>query len=72
MKKKIINFLNKFNFFHKSQLPKKDYNNIKTHYSETAAKMWYFIKVNDEIKYRFEIRSKGNWDNSPQLLIHNI
>ena len=51
---------------------KKDYNNIKTHYSETAAKMWYFIKVNDEIKYRFEIRSKGNWDNSPQLLIHNI
>lgn len=51
---------------------KKNYNNIKTHYSKTAAKMWYFVAVNDEIKYRFEIRSKGNWDNSPQLLIHNI
>ena len=37
--------------------------------------MWYFISINDEIKYRFEIRSKGGqrgWDNSPQLLIYNI
>jgi len=51
---------------------KKKYKNIKTHYSSNAAKMWYFIVINDEIKYRFEIRSKGNWDNSPQLLIFNI
>ena len=28
MKKKIIKFLNKFNFFHKNQFPKKDYNNF--------------------------------------------
>ena len=48
------------------------YNNIKTHFSPTAAKLWYFILVNNEIQYRFEIRSKGDWDNSPQLLIHNI
>lgn len=54
---------------------KKDHNNIKTHFSKNAAKMWYFISINDEIKYRFEIRSKGGqrgWDNSPQLLIYNI
>lgn len=54
---------------------KKDHNNIKTHFSENAAKMWYFITINDKIKYRFEIRSKGGqrgWDNSPQLLIFNI
>jgi hypothetical protein len=51
---------------------KKKYKNIKTHYSSNAAKMWYFIVINDEIKYRFEIRSKGNWDHSPQLLIFNI
>jgi len=54
---------------------KKKYNNIKTHFSENAAKMWYFIKVNNEIKYRFEVRSKGGqrgWDNSPQILIFNI
>ena len=48
------------------------YNNIKSHYSPTSAKMWYFILVNNIIKYRFEIRSKGDWDNSPQLLIYNI
>lgn len=28
MKKKIIKFINKFNFFHKNQFPKKDYNNF--------------------------------------------
>jgi hypothetical protein len=50
----------------------KIYNNIKKHFSATSAKLWYFILVNDEIKYRFEIRSKGDWDNSPQILIHNI
>ena len=48
------------------------YNNIKTHFSPNAAKLWYFILVNDVIKYRIEIRSKGDWDNSPQMFIHNI
>lgn len=45
---------------------------VRSHYSKTAAKMWYYVQLNNEIKYRFEIRSKGNWDNSPQLLIYKV
>lgn len=40
-----------------------------SHYSRNAAKMWYFISVDNEILYRCEIRWKGDCDSSPQMLI---
>lgn len=44
----------------------------KTHYSNTAAKMWYYIILNNTVKYRIEIRWKGEPYASPQLLLFDV
>ena len=45
---------------------------LHSHYSPTACKKWYFIKIDNIIEYRFEIRWKGDCYASPQLLIYNL
>lgn len=47
----------------------KNNNSDISNYSKSAAKMWYFISVDNEISYRCEIRWKGDCDASPQMLI---
>jgi hypothetical protein len=48
------------------ELRKKEYPNKK------AAKMWYDILVGDEIKFKFEIRWKGNIFVSPQIITQRV
>lgn len=45
---------------------------LKQHYSDTAAKLWYYVKVEDSFKYRFEIRWKGDPFASPQLMLYTL
>lgn len=45
---------------------------LKQHYSDTAAKLWYYVKINDTFKYRFEIRWKGDPFASPQLMLYTL
>lgn len=45
---------------------------LKQHYSDTAAKLWYYVKVGDSFKYRFEIRWKGDPFASPQLMLYTL
>ena len=45
---------------------------LKQHYSETAAKLWYYVKINEIFKYRFEIRWKGDPFASPQLMLYTL
>ena len=42
---------------------------LKSHYSPTSAKLWYYVSINKKIEYRFEIRWKGEPYASPQLLL---
>lgn len=45
---------------------------LKQHYSDTAAKLWYYVKVGDSFRYRFEIRWKGDPFASPQLMLYTL
>ncbi len=46
--------------------------NRKSHYSNTAAKLWYYVILNDTVEYRIEIRWKGEPFASPQLLLYDV
>ena len=46
--------------------------NRKSHYSNTAAKLWYYVLLNDTPEYRIEIRWKGDPFASPQLLLYDL
>ena len=46
--------------------------NQKSHYSDSAAKMWYYVLLNNMAKYRIEIRWKGDPFASPQLLLYEL
>lgn len=46
--------------------------NRKSHYSNTAAKLWYYVLLNDTAAYRIEIRWKGDPFASPQLLLYDL
>jgi SOS response regulatory protein OraA/RecX len=46
--------------------------NQKSHYSVSAAKMWYYVTLNNTAKYRIEIRWKGEPYASPQLLLFDL
>ena len=43
--------------------------NIKSHYSKSSAKLWYYIEINSIVEYRIEIRWKGEPFASPQLIL---
>lgn len=45
---------------------------LKQHYSNNAAKLWYYVKVGSSFKYRFEIRWKGDPFASPQLMLYSL
>jgi hypothetical protein len=46
--------------------------NIRTYYSDNAAKMWHYFMIDGKIKYRSEIRWKGNCWDSMQWFFHKI
>ena len=43
--------------------------NLKSHYSKSSAKLWYYIEINSIVEYRIEIRWKGEPFASPQLIL---
>lgn len=65
---KIINLSELYNEFEegKVEMQKIEYPNKK------AAKMWYHILVNQKIKFKFEIRWKGNVFVSPQIITQRV
>ena len=68
--KKIIKSKN-FNIIIDSQSTKSklDKVNLKSYYSSTSAKLWYYIEIDSVIEYRIEIRWKGDPFASPQILL---
>lgn len=44
----------------------------RTHYSCNAAKLWYYVQLENMVKYRIEIRWKGEPWASPQLLLFDV
>ena len=46
--------------------------NVRSHYSDNAAKMWHYFMIDGKIKYRSEIRWKGNCWDSMQWFFHKI
>tara|TARA_Y100000741_G_scaffold364638_1_gene356353 strand:- start:1073 stop:2116 length:1044 start_codon:yes stop_codon:yes gene_type:complete len=49
-----------------------DKHNVRTYYSDNAAKMWHYFTIDGKIKYRSEIRWKGNCWDSMQWFFHKI
>ena len=45
---------------------------LKTYYSNKAAKLWYYIQLNEVVMYRFEIRWKGDPFSSPQIQLFKL
>lgn len=46
--------------------------NIKSYYSSNAAKLWYYVEINNVVDYRFEIRWKGDPFASPQIQLFKL
>ena len=46
--------------------------NVRTYYSNNAAKIWHYFMIDGKIKYRSEIRWKGNCWDSMQWFFHKI
>jgi len=46
--------------------------NVRSYYSDNAAKIWHYFMIDGKIKYRSEIRWKGNCWDSMQWFFHKI
>ena len=43
---------------------------LKSHYSDKASKIWFYVEIDSQVDYRIEIRWKGDPFASPQLQLY--
>ena len=48
----------------------KDKLSLKSHYSDKASKIWFYVEIDSQVDYRIEIRWKGDPFASPQLQLY--